>query len=117
MKEKKKRSVDPLFQLFEHFLITRSYDDSAAFTKQLAEQYVAYLDTSPAHVPFHVRKHLLEDLQTEAHELLVRKMYGCVNSSDYENRGIVMRIRGDEGHEEDFLPTPPPAPSTEDKED
>jgi hypothetical protein len=44
-------------------------------------------------------------------------MYGCVNSSDYENRGIVMRVRSDEERDEDFLPTPRPTASTEDKED
>lgn len=105
MTKKMKRSLDPLYQLFEHFLMTRSYDDSAAFTKQLAEQYIAYLDASPAHVPYEARQHLLEDLKSEAHEMLVKKMYGCVDPAEYENRGAVMRVRGDEAAKAlSFLP-------------
>jgi len=87
-----RKRLDPLFQLFEHFLMTKSYEDSTAFTKQLAEQYIGYLDSTPAHVPFDRRVHVLEDLTQEAHEMLVKKMYGCVKASDYENRGVVMRL-------------------------
>ncbi len=90
-----KKRMDPLFQLFEHFLVTRSYEDSAAFTKQLAEQYLVYLDSTPAHVPFDRRQNVIEDLTQEAHEMLVKKMYGTVKSSDYENTGVVMRLVDD----------------------
>ena len=92
-----RKRLDPLFQMFEHFLLTRSYEDSAAFTKQLAEQYVSYLDSTPAHVPFDRRVHVLEDLTHEAHEMLVKKMYGTVKPSDYENSGVVMRMVDDAG--------------------
>lgn len=85
--------VDPLYQLFERSLVNRSYDDSAAFTKQLAEQYLAYLDSTPAHVPFAARASVLEDLSAEAHELLVKKMYGCVREQDYRNSGAVLRMQ------------------------
>lgn len=71
-----KSSRDPLFQLFEHFLLTRSYENSAQFTKQLAENYLAYLDSSMAHMPFEARQSFLEDLAQEAHEMLVKRMYG-----------------------------------------
>ncbi len=88
--------MDPLFQMFEHSLLTRSYEDSAAFTKQLAEQYIVYLDSTPAHVPFDRRANVLEDLTQEAHEMLVKKMYGCVRAADYENSGTVMRMVEDD---------------------
>jgi hypothetical protein len=90
MNTKKKKQIDPLFQLFEQYLLTRSYDDSAAFTKQLAKEYVAYLDSTPAHVPMHVRAGVLEDLELECHEMLVKKMYGVVSATDYQNRGKVI---------------------------
>jgi hypothetical protein len=90
---KPNKSVDPLFQLFEHYLLNRSYEDSNKFTKEVAEEYMTYLDSTSAHVPFHVRSSLLEDLETETHELLVRKMYGCVRAADYVNSGTVISVR------------------------
>jgi hypothetical protein len=97
MVAKPNKSVDPLFQLFEHYLLNRSYEDSNKFTKEVAEEYMAYLDSTSAHVPFHVRTNLLEDLESETHELLVKKMYGCVRAADYVNSGTVIAVkRGEE---------------------
>ena len=89
----KQRHVDPLFELFEHFLVTRSFEDSAAFARQLAEKYVAYLDSTPAHVPFENRATLLEDLETEIQEMLVKKMYGCARVDDYLDCGAVVTMQ------------------------
>ena len=89
---KKGKTIDPLYQLFEHHLVSRSYEDTGAFTKQLAEQYLAYLDSTPAHVPFGARGSLLEDLTSEAHEMLVKKMYGCVRVQDYFDFGAVVKV-------------------------
>ncbi len=90
--KKKRLLIDPLYQLFEQQLVTRSYEDSAAFTKDLAKSYLAYLDSTPAHVPYESRGHLLEDLETEAHEMLVKKIYGCVRIDDHVDFGRVVRI-------------------------
>lgn len=68
--------VDPLYQVFEHFLFTRTYDDSNAFTKEVATQYLSYLDATAGFIPSHVRKMIQEDLETEIHEMLVKKIYG-----------------------------------------
>lgn len=100
------KAVDPLFQLFEHYLLNRSYEDSAAFTKEIAEEYLSYLDSTPAHVPLHVRKSVQEDLEGEAHELLVKKMYGVVRSSDYHNVGSVVQVNPATGLEPlEFFPS------------
>ena len=96
MRGKKAKQVDPLFQLFEHHLIARSYDDSGAFTKEVAEGYIAYLDSTTAHIPMHVRQAIQEDLEAEAHEMLVKKMYGCVQQTDYENFGRVIKVNSKE---------------------
>lgn len=88
----KYKVVDPLFQLFEHNLFNRSYDDIGAFTREVAEEYLAYLDSTHAHVPFHLRSSLLKDLEGEAHEMLIKKMYGCVKPRDYVNSGTVMSV-------------------------
>ncbi len=88
-----RKSNDPLFQLFEHFLMNRTFDNSEAFTKQLAENYVAYLDSTHAHMPFEVRQTVLEDLATEAHEMLVKRMYGSNENEEAETTGCVHHYR------------------------
>src|SRR5207237_1098768 len=87
-----KKQLDPLYQLFEHHLLTRSYEDSAAFTKEVAKEYLSYIDSTLAHVPLHVRANVVEDLEAEAHELLVKKMYGVVNSTEHMNFGKVVKV-------------------------
>lgn len=86
---KSEKNVDPLYQLFEHNLLNRSYEDTNAFLREVAEEYLAYLDSTPAHVPFHIRASLLKDLESEAHEMLVKKMYGCAQEAEYTNQGSV----------------------------
>ena len=104
MSEKNLTNLDPLFQLFEHYLLTRSYEDSAAFTKSVAEEYLAYLDSTGAHIPLHTRTNVIEDLEAEAHELLVKKMYGTVRVQDHLNFGKVIRVqKGDELSTFDFI--------------
>lgn len=88
----KKKTLDPLFALFEHYLVTRSYENAGEFTRQLAEEYLLYLDSTPAHIPFEARATALEDLATEAHEMLVKKLYGCVDTTEYENFGNVVQV-------------------------
>ncbi len=93
---------DPLYQLFEHFLLTRSYESSAQFTKQLAENYLAYLDSTPAHMPYEAREACLEDLASEAHEMLVRRMYGTVGTRENDDWGSVHQCR--DGRKVEALP-------------
>lgn len=96
MFDERKKYIDPLFQMFEHYLFHRSYDDLSGFTKDVAEEYLTYLDSSRAHVPFHLRSSVVKDLESEAHEMLVKKMYGCVRSDDYLNFGRVMHFQKEE---------------------
>lgn len=93
MRGKTTKNIDPLFQLFEHHLVNRSYEDSGAFTKEVAQAYLAYLDSTQAQIPAHIRQTILEDLESEAHEMLVKKMYGCVQKSEHHNYGRVIKIR------------------------
>ena len=109
---KKKNTPDPLFALFEHYLVTRSYENAGEFTRQLAEEYLLYLDSTPAHIPFEARSIALEDLATEAHEMLVKKLYGCADASEHENFGNVIQLTA--SHEiEIILPEIPGGNGTE----
>lgn len=75
--------------------MTRSYENPAEFTKQLAVEYLSYLNSSRAHIPFESRAQVLEDIAAEAHELLVKKMYGCVQPEELSTNGRV--VSGQEG--------------------
>ena len=92
----KKQKIDPLFELFESHLVSKSYEDSGKFTKELATEYLAYLDGTFAHVPFKLRPLVSEDLEAEAHEMLVKKMYGTMKSGDYVNFGGVLHVSKNE---------------------
>lgn len=83
---------DPLQQLFEHHLLNRSYDDASAFSKEVAKEYLGYIDSTVAHVPLHLRASVTEDLETEAHEMLVKKMYGLSQGSEITNFGKVIQV-------------------------
>lgn len=100
---------DPLHQLFEHFLLNRSYENAGAFTKQLAENYVAYLDSTAAHMPFEARQAVLEDLALEAHEMLVKRMYGSNDTGSRVTSGKVFHYR--DGKVVDPSPLTVPSPS------
>jgi len=89
----KAQHKDPLYQLFEHFLMTRSYENPNEFTKQLAENYLIYLDSTPAHMPFEARQTALEDLAGEAHEMLVKRMYGGFGPQAPELSGHVRHFQ------------------------
>ena len=103
-------NLDPLYQLFEFHLFNRSYEDTTAFTKEIAEEYLVYLDSGPAHVPFHSRSTILKDLESEAQEMLVKKMYGCNHNANKTNYGLVMKL-----HDEELAPVnfSPPKSSEE----
>lgn len=106
MRGKKTKVADPLYQLFEHHLAHRSYEDSSAFTKEVAQGYVAYLDSTQAHIPLHIRQGVLEELEAETHEMLVKKMYGVVKATDSNNFGRVVRVNKDEILTVDFTSPP-----------
>lgn len=111
MSKSEKTIVDPLYQLFEHNLLNRSYEDTNAFLREVAEEYLAYLDSTPAHVPFHIRAALLKDLESEAHEMLVKKMYGCAQEGDYRKQGSVTLL---EDEPLAHLPKKPSVPTSRD---
>lgn len=83
---------DPLQQLFEHHLLNRSYDDAGAFSKEVAKEYLGYIDATLAHVPLHLRASVMEDLETETHEMLIKKMYGVENLPELNNFGKVILV-------------------------
>ncbi|MFM8269243.1 MAG: hypothetical protein ACKN9V_03560, partial [Pseudomonadota bacterium] len=108
---------DPLQQLFEHHLLNRSYDDAGAFSKEVAKEYLGYIDATLAHVPIHLRTSVMEDLETEAHEMLIKKMYGIDNASDSTNFGKVIGLEPKRKSLKPIQFFPPPKADTDSNPD
>ena len=92
MRGKKIKNVDPLFQLFQHHMLKKSYEDSSVFNREVATEYMLYLESTSAHIPFEVKAAVLQDLEAETHELLVKSMYGCETTQPSQTYGKVIRI-------------------------
>ena len=93
MSGKKQKNPDPLFQLFQHHLLKKSYEDSAVFNKEVAAEYLVYLESTSAHIPVGVKATVLQDLEAETHELLVKSMYGCRIHQSSHTYGKVIKIK------------------------
>lgn len=92
MRGKKLTNLDPLFQLFQHHMLKKSYDDSAAFSRDVVSEYLVYLDSTSAHIPLHVKAAVVQDLEAETHEMLVKSMYGCGAPSASITYGKVIKV-------------------------
>ena len=86
------KNSDPLYHVFEYLLFSRSYDDPIELAKAIAAQYIQYLDSSQAYIVENLRQELLDELFVEAHEMLIKKMYGCVEQKFEKHYGKVMQI-------------------------
>lgn len=93
MRGKKQKNLDPLFQLFQHHMLKKSYDDSAAFNREVAAEYLVYLESTSAHIPFSVKGAVVQDLEAETHELLIKSMYGCSIPHKSKTYGKVIHVK------------------------
>lgn len=107
-----KKNKDPLQQLFEHHLLNRSYDDAGAFSKEIVKEYLGYIDATLAHVPIHLRATITEDLETEAHEMLIKKMYGVETLTESTNFGKVILVEPKNKSLKPIQFFPPPKPES-----
>jgi len=92
MRGKKMKNLDPLFQLFQHHMLKKSYEDSGAFSREVVSEYLVYLESTSAHIPLNVKAAVVQDLEAETHELLVKSMYGCSSPSSSNTYGKVMKV-------------------------
>lgn len=92
MRGTKIKNLDPLFQLFQHHMFKKSYEDSTAFSKEVVAEYLVYLESTSAHIPLNVKAAIVQDLEAETHEMLVKSMYGCSAPSDSTTYGKVIKV-------------------------
>lgn len=93
MRGNKLNNLDPLFQLFQHHMLKKSYEDSTAFNREVASDYILYLESTSAHIPFDFKAAVVQDLEAEAHEFLVKSMYGCETPHTSQTYGKVIKIQ------------------------
>jgi len=93
MRGKNIKNIDPLFQLFQHHMLKKSYEDSTSFSKEVVTGYIVYLESTSAHIPYNVKAAVVEDLEAETHELLVKSMYGCGSPQASRTYGKVIKVR------------------------
>jgi len=93
MRGKKQNNTDPLFQLFQHHMLKKSYDDSSVFNREVAAEYLVYLESTSAHIPLNVKAVIIQDLEAETHELLIKSMYGCSTPNNSRTYGKVIKIK------------------------
>jgi hypothetical protein len=74
-------------------MLKKSYEDSASFSKEVVSGYLVYLGSTSAHIPYNVKDAVVEDLEAETHELLVKSMYGCGNPQSSHTYGKVIKVR------------------------
>jgi hypothetical protein len=118
MRGKKTKNLDPLFQLFQHHMLKKSYEDSSNFNKDVAADYLIYLESTSAHIPFSVKAAVIQDLEAETHELLVKSMYGCGLPQTSQTYGKVIKVKNNaELSTYEFTPPESTLESETDKED
>ena len=84
---KKTLSQDPLFILFERHLYRCSTEaiSTAEFIELVVQDYVNYLLTQGVNIPNAVRPALIEDLTEEVREMTLKKTYGSVSVSNFQD--------------------------------
>lgn len=89
-KRKKKsfsvRKSDPLFIIFERHLYDFNYESRELFVKGVVEAYVAHLVTQKVVVPPAWKQHLEQSIAEEVSDMLVRRLYGCLNVEELKKK-------------------------------
>jgi len=81
-------SQDPLYIIFERHLYRSSTEGQStqAFIDAVVQDYLSYLTTQDVHIPAKVRPALLEDLREEVREMTLKKTYGSVSVSEFQDQ-------------------------------
>lgn len=80
------RKWDPLFIIFEKHLYDFNYESREAFLKNVTEEYMKYLAKQNVTVPASWRLHFEKSIGEEVSDMLVRKLYGCLNVQEFKHK-------------------------------
>ncbi len=87
MKQQKK-SVDPLYVIFEQHLYNFQDSDSdrKTFILEVVSDYLNFLRKKNITVPRSLEQQIVEELYTQVNTMLVKKIYGCLTIQDYQTK-------------------------------
>jgi hypothetical protein len=88
-KNKPKHAVqkwDPLFIIFEKHLYDFNYESRELFLKNVVDEYVVHLLRQKVMIPPTWKTHLEKTLTEEVSDMLVRKLYGCLNVEEFQQK-------------------------------
>jgi hypothetical protein len=79
------KAIDPLYVIFEQHLFNFADPDSdrKTFIVNVVNDYLAYLRKNNIIVPKSLEQPIVEELGTQVNTMLVKKIYGCLNVTDY----------------------------------
>lgn len=89
--EKKKntlpKSIDPLYVIFEQHLFNFTDPDSdrKTFITAVVSDYLGYLRKNNVIIPKTLEQPIHEELGTQVNTMLVKRIYGCLKISDYQD--------------------------------
>lgn len=73
------RASDPLFRIFEANLYDFNYSDRSAFVQSVVNDFFDLIAREKFSIPVKQKKDLQESVSSEVHNMLVHKIYGCLN--------------------------------------
>ncbi len=77
---------DPLFIIFEKHLYDFNYESRELFLKNVVDEYVAHLTRQKVMIPPTWKAQLEKTLNEEVSDMLVRKLYGCLNVEEFKKK-------------------------------
>lgn len=78
--------LDPLYTIFEKHLYNfeDEQESEAAFIGAIVRDYMQFLVKSKVVVPKRWENQIAEELQDQVHQMLVKKMYGCLSIEEFQ---------------------------------
>jgi len=79
------KGMDPLYVIFEQHLFNFVDPDSdrQTFISNVVAEYLTYLRKSNVIVPKSLEQPVVEELSTQVHTMLVKKIYGCLPVNEF----------------------------------
>lgn len=82
-----KQQLDPLYVIFEQhlFQFSDADEDRKTFIHSVVHDYLGFLKKQNISVPRPLEQPIVDELSSLVHTMLVKKIYGCLSISDYQD--------------------------------
>lgn len=88
------KKIDPLYLIFEQHLYNfqDSDTDRPTFIANVAKEYLSYLRKLKLSVPQSLESLFLEEVSSQVHTMLLKKIYGCLSIEEYR-KGVATKSK------------------------